>query len=78
MIKTVFYCRYVQILARYPILVLLGISVLSIAALVCSLTLRAWPDFTDPQAVSMMFIIWIFVDIIIQFNSCIIPFCDKI
>ena len=43
--------RYVQLLARYPIVVLIGISVFSISGLVCSLMLHEWPDFTDPQAV---------------------------
>ena len=46
-----FIYRYVRLLARYPVVVLLGISVFSISALVCSLMLHDWPDFTDPQAV---------------------------
>jgi hypothetical protein len=41
---------YIRLLARYPIVVLLGISVFSISALVCSLMLHDWPDFSDPQA----------------------------
>jgi hypothetical protein len=45
--------RYTRILAHYPVPVLVGISFLGLASIICSLTLHDLPDFSDPQAVSI-------------------------
>jgi len=45
-----FWTWYSRLVARYPVVILVGVSLLSLAALICSITLHSWPDFTDPQA----------------------------
>ena len=45
------FLRYSRIIARYPLAILVTVTVLNFIALICSITLHQWPDFSDPQAV---------------------------
>ena len=55
--KLCLFFRYARLLSRHPTRVMLAVSSVCVAAIVASLFLGDVPDFTDPQAVHMPFLV---------------------